>query len=159
MTSIWGETKPLNQRKRSAVAIFTNLKKMSLKPRNGQILHSDSLSLGFTGKNIGETYAIVNYFGKSDTIYFVIDSINSASGLKTWMGSIDDNWNIPGNWSTTGVPVSTNDVLIPSATPNQPVVRIPGLSCNNLFIENGATVIVQPGKILTTNGDVVMEGP
>ncbi len=40
------------------------------------IVSRDSLSIGFTGKNDGETFAIIEYGGLKDTIYFSINGDN-----------------------------------------------------------------------------------
>jgi len=42
------------------------------------IVSMDSLSLGFTGKNDGETFAIISYGGVSDTVYFAVNGTSSA---------------------------------------------------------------------------------
>src|SRR5690606_2463869 len=35
---------------------------------------------------------------------------------KTWMGHIDNNWNVDGNWEPIGVPTAMDCVLIPDVT-------------------------------------------
>ena len=132
---------------------------LSISINDTNIVNRDSLLVGFTGKNTGETYAIISYSGKSDTIYFVVGGNSVNSGLKTWVGTIDDDWNKTGNWSPAGVPASTDDVIITNDAPVQPSVKVTGLSCNNIFICRGATVRINPGINLTTNGDIVIEGP
>ncbi|WP_343695972.1 T9SS sorting signal type C domain-containing protein [Flavobacterium sp.] len=42
---------------------------------------------------------------------------------KTWTGSSNSNWNTSGNWSPSGVPDNTYDVVIPSGTSNSPVIN------------------------------------
>ncbi|MCX6267648.1 MAG: hypothetical protein NTW16_09870 [Bacteroidetes bacterium] len=39
-----------------------------------------------------------------------------------------------------------------------PVVMVQGFSCNNILIQTGATLTVNPGIMLTVNGHLTIEG-
>jgi hypothetical protein len=72
----------------------------------------------------------------------------------TWTGATTTDWNTAGNWSSSSVPVATDNVSIPNVT-NDPVVTQTGSSlavCNNLTIASGAVVTIATGKSLTVNG-------
>ncbi|MDO6596078.1 GEVED domain-containing protein [Oceanihabitans sp. 2_MG-2023] len=60
-----------------------------------------------------DTYtAEVTYTSCGNTVTFSDDVIVDQSS-KTWMGYIDNNWYIDGNWEPNGVPTSSDCVLIP----------------------------------------------
>ena len=75
----------------------------------------------------------------------------------SWTGTIDSDWNKPGNWSPSLLPTSLYDVIIP-LTPNKPVVNsINSAACHNLTIQGGTTVTVNTGKTLFIRGNAVLE--
>lgn len=76
---------------------------------------------------------------------------------RTWTGAVSDDWNVAGNWSPEGVPGWNDDVVIPAGTSRMPVVRTPRLSCRDLFISAGAEIRIDPGLVMTVNGNLVKE--
>lgn len=64
----------------------------------------------------------------------------------TWTGSTSTAWNTASNWSTGVVPVSTEDVIIPTAT-NNPVVSTGTANCNNITINTGASLTITGGTM------------
>lgn len=63
-------------------------------------------------------------------------------------------WNDPANWCS-GVPTLGTDVIIPAGTPFMPHVTSAEASpaaCHDLTILAGATLTIDPGKILTVYG-------
>ncbi|MBK7213337.1 MAG: M6 family metalloprotease domain-containing protein [Bacteroidales bacterium] len=95
--------------------------------------------------SIPSTACDVSTYGQAEdyTVYFVNDA--------TWAGSISSDWNTPGNWSYNAVPGASINVVIPSAATNFPVLTADFI-CNNLKINAGASVTVDPGKSLKVNG-------
>lgn len=87
----------------------------------------------------------------------IVLKLSSTVRGKVWTGSISDNWNVAGNWSPAGVP-STEDVTIPAAVPNMPVVYVAGMTCGSLIIEKGATLNVNIKQNLTINGRLTVNG-
>lgn len=76
----------------------------------------------------------------------------------TWNGSTDTDWSVAGNWSTGSVPTASTNVTIPSGTMNPCHVTRPvstAAACNNLTIDAGAVLTIDPGKALTVNGTLV----
>jgi hypothetical protein len=71
----------------------------------------------------------------------------------TWLGAVDTNWHVAGNWCG-GVPVSTTDVLIPNWAPRMPTIsNTTGIAYSrNLVIENNA-------KLTINGGSTSMSGP
>ncbi len=76
-----------------------------------------------------------------------------------WVGSVSTDWNTATNWSPTGVPGALEDVIIPVTATHMPDVNVPGLSCNNILIQDGATLTIDPGIVLTVNGTITVESP
>jgi hypothetical protein len=76
--------------------------------------------------------------------------------VKTWSGAADEKWNVAANWCPAGVPGGQDDVVIP-VTATTPEVKVPGMSCKNLVIRAGATLIITPGYTLNVNGHVAIE--
>ena len=98
--------------------------------------------------------------GTCNTEQSVSTSVVVASGpiIRSWAGGIDEKWNKAGNWSPAGVPGAQEDVIIPATAPHMPVVKVQGFSCKNVLIQNGATMTINPGFILTVNGHITIEG-
>jgi C1A family cysteine protease len=80
-----------------------------------------------------------------------------AETLLTWTGNVSNDWNCASNWSPASVPVAGLDVTIPDVS-NEPVIYQSPASpaiCNNLTIEAGASLTINPGKALTVNGTLI----
>ncbi|MFZ4523630.1 MAG: M1 family metallopeptidase [Bacteroidales bacterium] len=75
---------------------------------------------------------------------------------KTWTGAVSDDWNVSGNWTPAGVPV-TESVKIPSTAGRMPIVRTAGMSCGPVLIESGATLSVAPGIHFSALGTVTRQ--
>jgi len=76
---------------------------------------------------------------------------NPVWGTKTWTGSKSIHWHYHLNWFPQGVPFDPEDVTVPAVSP-LPVISTPGLDCNELNVEPGASVTVQPGVTFTVKG-------
>jgi hypothetical protein len=77
---------------------------------------------------------------------------------KTWSGAVDEKWNVAGNWGPAGVPGLQDDEIIPATAVRMPVVMVQDLGCNNITISMGAMLTINPGVILTINGQMKIEG-
>ncbi len=71
-----------------------------------------------------------------------------------WDGSMDTDWNIADNWRGNAVPASSDNVTIANESNNPVINEEPGSSalCNNLEIQAGASLTINPGKALTVIG-------
>ena len=76
---------------------------------------------------------------------------------RSWTGTLDEKWSKSGNWSPAGVPGVMDDVFIPETAPFMPVVKVQGLGCYNITVRAGASLIIDPGFVLTVNGDITLE--
>ncbi len=79
----------------------------------------------------------------------------SFSG-KTWNGSISSDWHIAGNWTPSGVPTSTDDVVIPNVA-RAPVISSGDAAANGLTINTGAVLDLTSRK-LTVEGTLTNNG-
>lgn len=78
-----------------------------------------------------------------------------------WTGAISTDWNNPDNWSSTLLPIVhlvptiLDDVIIPSAPSNQPVVYASGLLtavAKSVEVKSGATLTINATGTLAING-------
>ena len=74
----------------------------------------------------------------------------------TWTGNIDSNWNNPGNWSTSVVPTTLNDITIAGAA-HYPVITTGNTTfCHNLTILSGGNLTINLGKSMIVYGTVTL---
>jgi hypothetical protein len=77
--------------------------------------------------------------------------LTTSCGPKVWNGSLSTAWNTAGNWTPTGIPTATDDVVIPDL-PNDPIIGfIPG-SVKNIDMADGVEIRVNNGIALYVNG-------
>src|SRR5688572_7327952 len=90
------------------------------------------------------------------------------SAQQTWNGSSGSDWETDANW-TPGpfYPDYSEDVTIPSGTPNEPIIQnTPGspVECNNLTIDAGAILTIQGDGAqniygnVNNSGDIIISG-
>lgn len=79
-----------------------------------------------------------------------------------WDGSSSTNWNTASNWSNNSVPTSSDNIIIPSAPTNQPVLSNGQTGyCASITINSGASITFSgTGNIeiygnLTNNGSMI----
>ncbi len=75
---------------------------------------------------------------------------------KTWNGSSAD-WNTPGDWSPTGVPGPTDDVVINSGEPEL-VSGDAAINVKSISLTGGFLAIEDPGKTQSVSGNVSITG-
>ena len=74
-----------------------------------------------------------------------------------WLGITND-WFTPSNWCTGAIPIATTDVIIPSGTPNQPVINASGAVCHSINISSGASLTINGSNTLSVSGDWTNSG-
>jgi hypothetical protein len=75
----------------------------------------------------------------------------------TWIGAVNTDWNLPGNWSCGIVPAAGNSVIIPDV-PNRPMLSSGAAgSVNDLIIEQGSVLTVA-GNALRISGSLTGSG-
>lgn len=71
---------------------------------------------------------------------------------KTWNGLISSDWNISGNWTPSGEPGPSENILIPAGTPYNCVITTSAEECHDLTIDDGAVLTLSPTGNLTIMG-------
>ncbi|UEG49220.1 fibronectin type III domain-containing protein [Ferruginibacter lapsinanis] len=102
--------------------------------------------------NIPDTYngyqyrCLLNYVANTVST-FKYSHTFSIEMVNTWTGAVNNNWNVPGNWSCGTIPTINTDVKINSGNV---VVNITDAVCNSLNIRTAAaTITVSEGNKLT----------
>jgi hypothetical protein len=112
----------------------------------------------YSNTNADAKYYIVEY-GGDGTLFTTMDdaTISVQTGL-TWDGSESTDWSSAANWSQDVLPNSSLNLIIGHQA-NQPVISSGvGASCNNLTVNEGATLTVESGGSLITNGTITNNG-
>jgi hypothetical protein len=65
-----------------------------------------------------------------------------------WTGTVNTNWHNYLNWEYNIVPMNFMNVNVPNTT-NDPIISTGNASCKSLHLETGATIRVQPPRIIT----------
>jgi hypothetical protein len=104
------------------------------------------------------TYVVTNTIAAAGGCGVVIaNSPITISSDQQWTGTIDSDWNTPGNWSCGYIPTPITSLQIPS-TANQPLLSSGAFgTVNNLVIDPGATLTVTGNKI-TISGTITNNG-
>lgn len=102
---------------------------------------------------------------KSLTLFaiFALLITNSGFAQKTWTGASSTAWNNANNWSPAGIPIASDNVIIPSAPANQPYIGATITPvCNNLTVNAGASLWIASSTtnnaMLTVNGTATFNG-
>ncbi|MBK7883947.1 MAG: T9SS type A sorting domain-containing protein [Chitinophagaceae bacterium] len=123
---------------------------------------------------VTSNFGVANYNGSTWSLTSIASPLSTsiqATGLTTfddfaigertitprWTGAIGTNWYTTGNWSTSSVPISTSNVLIPSSLSNYPTIASGTAVSNDLTIQSGASVTVT-SAILQIGGTVSNSG-
>ncbi len=75
----------------------------------------------------------------------------------TWTGCLSTDWNTAGNWASGTVPTATDDVVIPSAPANQPVLSTPA-TAKSVEVQSGASLSITAAGSLTINDSKSLDG-
>ncbi len=85
-----------------------------------------------------------NSVGCKDTGYVLV-----KQDVATWTGSVSNSWFAPANWSTGRVPGDSTHVIIPSGTPNNPVVSGADGTAASVQLKGGAAITIATGRKVT----------
>lgn len=104
--------------------------------------------------------ATVIFSGKGNFLLGTTDLSWNWTGVASADWHDTRNWSMSGHLEIHGLPVSANDVLIPADAVQMPVVMQGNpAACNNLTIEAGAILSVLPGRAISVNGNLTLQGP
>jgi autotransporter-associated beta strand protein len=82
----------------------------------------------------------------------------TRAGTHVWSGAINDQWNLPGNWSSGGAPSANEAAPVILIFPSDPEIRsatrnnIPGLTVDRLSIQRGGYQFSASGSVLRLRG-------
>ncbi len=129
-----------------------------------------------TVTNTGHTARTFGIALEADGNFLVSNALTSATNIKriieeetsnrvaveisftnTWLGITDNTWHTASNWSG-GIPTINLNTVIPSGTPNDPVINFGLNTVDNLTIDAGATLQIGTSGTLTIKGNVTQNG-
>jgi hypothetical protein len=84
---------------------------------------------------------------------FYLDGIIASGLINTWTGAVSNEWDDSGNWNNCGIPDITRDIIIPDVSPFSFPVVSSGAFCNSIHVDNGATLIIEPGGFFIVGAD------
>jgi trimeric autotransporter adhesin len=73
-----------------------------------------------------------------------------------WMGSVNNEWNEPQNWSGALLPGENSNISVLSSSHN-PLIST-DVFCNNLFINSLSKVTVNPAALISVSGNLTVLG-
>ncbi len=118
-------------------------------------------SLSLTNLLPGTTYeyrVLSNCLESQQSDFSEVASFTTPNAIPgTWTGVFDTDYDKPSNWSANLLPGATQDVIIPAAAPNMPVLSTTQ-SVRNLTIEAGASVTITSTGTLQLGGDLSCAG-
>ncbi|MES2776941.1 MAG: hypothetical protein V4722_22380 [Bacteroidota bacterium] len=75
----------------------------------------------------------------------------------TWTGTVNNNWNTAGNWSSGAIPSALNNVVIPNVTID-PIISTAGAVARTIHVMPGGSLTLNATGSLTTNGVLPFNG-
>ena len=87
-------------------------------------------------------------------LLFIISMLLSSITIlaqSSWTGNTSTAWNDSTNWSTSAIPTSSDDVIIPASVTNMPVIS--GTTYVNSLTNNG-NITFTSGSILNVYGNI-----
>jgi hypothetical protein len=115
----------------------------------------------------GTTYARADGTVNTTANTITLSGINDFSRwmaaelfTSTWVGGTSSNWNTTGNWDNSIVPTALYDAIIPTlgVTHFPAIATGQSISCNNLTVQANASLTIESGGSLTTNGTITNSG-
>lgn len=117
---------------------------------------------GGTGTNLGTGSTLTtgpgNYYARvtGDCGAPVESNFNLGIIDKTWLGTINSNWETAGNWTCGTLPTSTDDTFIGAGNYN-PIITS-NVSVKSINLINGTTLTVATGSNISLSDSVVNNG-
>lgn len=98
-------------------------------------------------------FKVAPFFVGTTGSYLLDIHLNRSSYSFVWTGSMNTDWNNPGNWSASRLPLASDDITIPAGTAFMPVIsNAVNAQCKSLRAGSGVTVTVETGGKLTIAG-------
>ena len=113
-----------------------------------------TFSQSITGLSVGTEYSFNAYVTNNNgTTYSYGDVTTFTTTGKKWAGTNSTDWADADNWTPSGVPTASDDVIIPDVSP-KPVISAAGAVANNLTIEASSSLTIQSAGSLTVSVDL-----
>jgi len=109
----------------------------------------------FTNNFVGMSNIPISYFintvGHAWRTIFMVSDYQTA--YYTWNGSSSSSWNTSTNWTPSGIPSFSSNVIIPDAatTPNDPVLPFAPITIINTMSIKAGGILVMGNNTLTIN--------
>ncbi|MBC8155246.1 MAG: hypothetical protein H7Z72_20340, partial [Bacteroidetes bacterium] len=101
---------------------------------------SSSTRFGLNGPRLAALFFLFLLFGSL-----------AVQGQTNWTGGTSTDWNTAGNWASGTIPTATDDVVIPSASVNQPILSTTA-TAKSVEVQSGASLSITAAGSLTING-------
>jgi hypothetical protein len=120
--------------------------------RNGAMISSANSQTYNAGQG-GTYYATITNFSctVSSASAIITEVTPPAAGTTEWTGAVSTAWSNTANWKCGLIPASTSEVIINGGKPNYPLVTS-NLTVRKLTLNNGATINVSPGVVISVTG-------
>ena len=127
-------------------------------------LSSQNSGIGATGKTTAEmktqstftSWDFTNIWAISPSYNDGYPNLNNQYEY-LWDGSLSEDWNTPGNWNIESIPRLINDIKIPANAIHDLIISSSVYaSCNNLTIENGASLTIESN--VSGTGSLIING-
>ncbi len=69
-----------------------------------------------------------------------------------WIGGVSTLWSTPANWASNSIPLSSDNVKIPSIVTTYMPTVVGVSNCRNILIDSGATITIITGGMLNVQG-------
>ena len=102
-------------------------------------------------------FSVVPLIDTPTSTYYHDGQLSSPPGPRTWTGNVSTDWSNSNNWNPCGVPRVTDDITVPAAPSNKPIVNASGFGCHNILVKTGSKLTVNPGVLLTITGTCTIE--
>ncbi|MRX69163.1 Por secretion system C-terminal sorting domain-containing protein [Flavobacterium resistens] len=124
---------------------------------------------GYTYSINGTDYYNQSVFSSLDPAFYTVTAKNASGCIstgtllqvnspasKTWTGATSTDWNTATNWSPSGIPTSSDCVIIPSGVTKSPVISDTSIDSNayTLTVNDKASLVVEASNTLKVYGAV-----
>ena len=99
------------------------------------------------------TGVVQNLNGGTFTITTNTGLLTTAALSSTWTGCTSTDWNTSDNWQNRRIPLATDDVVIPAAPANQPILGAGTTAlAKSVVVQSGAVLTISSSAALAVNG-------
>ncbi|MEO1258932.1 MAG: MopE-related protein [Bacteroidota bacterium] len=108
-----------------------------------------SIFSSYTNTSLRQNYPSFKWLFLLGCLFFAF----TIQAQKTWTGATDTDWNTASNWSPVGVPLATEDVIIPDVANDPDIMNGTNAVAKSVVVETDAILDILTGGSLTIDGD------